>query len=151
MNKLFIIIPLFSTAVDSKSSHRLVIQGSSARARRDVLTCDDTYGPGLVNCGDAVTQMCYNPALGKTCCPLDNGYCRSGQVCAPVAGYCCDENEYLETCATRFDVTISSAISATLTTASTLSLTSPVEAVVTELSSGLSSAFRSAVSSFPFN
>ncbi|KAI1195240.1 hypothetical protein F5X97DRAFT_249040 [Nemania serpens] len=35
----------------------------------------------------------------QTCCHLDGGFCNSGSYCAPVAGYCCPEDEDLSTCA----------------------------------------------------
>ncbi|KAI8632167.1 hypothetical protein F5Y19DRAFT_353289 [Xylariaceae sp. FL1651] len=67
--------------------------------RRQVMTCEQTYGNGSVLCGGAESAWCFNPSLGQTCCPLDNGFCNKGKYCAPVAGYCCFDSEDLATCA----------------------------------------------------
>ncbi|KAI0974531.1 hypothetical protein F4678DRAFT_458493 [Xylaria arbuscula] len=74
---------------------------SSSSPRRQLMTCDQTYGNGSIPCGEPQTAWCYNPDLGQTCCHLDGGFCTGGNYCAPVAGYCCLEGEDLATCATR--------------------------------------------------
>ncbi|KAI1356841.1 hypothetical protein F5Y01DRAFT_309386 [Xylaria sp. FL0043] len=69
--------------------------------RRQLMTCDQTYGNGSTPCGEPERQLCYNPGLGQTCCKLDGGFCNEGSYCAPVAGYCCLEDEDLTECAER--------------------------------------------------
>ncbi|KAI0818062.1 hypothetical protein GGR55DRAFT_54641 [Xylaria sp. FL0064] len=69
--------------------------------RRQLMTCDQTYGNGSIPCGEPERQLCYNPGLGQTCCKLDGGFCNEGSYCAPVAGYCCLKDEDLPECAER--------------------------------------------------
>ncbi|KAI1279144.1 hypothetical protein F5Y07DRAFT_406394 [Xylaria sp. FL0933] len=69
--------------------------------RRQLMTCDRTYGNGSIPCGEPETRLCYNPGLGQTCCKLDGGFCNEGSYCAPVAGYCCLKDEDLTECAER--------------------------------------------------
>ncbi|KAJ9157412.1 hypothetical protein NKR23_g608 [Pleurostoma richardsiae] len=66
--------------------------------KRALMSCEETYGTGSVQCGNSNSTMCYNPTLGQTCCE-DSGYCDKGTYCAPVAGYCCLDAEDVETCA----------------------------------------------------
>ncbi|CAJ2500989.1 Uu.00g038420.m01.CDS01 [Anthostomella pinea] len=67
--------------------------------KRQAMTCEQTYGPETQQCGGVTSTFCYDPSIGQTCCPLDNGFCDEGEYCAPVAGYCCLEGEDLPTCA----------------------------------------------------
>ncbi|KAH6634050.1 hypothetical protein B0J18DRAFT_6988 [Chaetomium sp. MPI-SDFR-AT-0129] len=66
---------------------------------REYRSCEETYGMGWATCGGSNSGSCYSPALGHSCCDVDNRYCRKGTWCAPVAGYCCLDNEDLVTCA----------------------------------------------------
>ncbi|KAI0446794.1 hypothetical protein F4803DRAFT_546941 [Xylaria telfairii] len=61
-----------------------------------LMTCESTYGNGSIPCGGPESTWCFNPGLGQVCCP-DNGFCNGGSRCAPVAGYCCPEDN--EECA----------------------------------------------------
>ncbi|KAI1173868.1 hypothetical protein F4777DRAFT_419666 [Nemania sp. FL0916] len=80
-----------------------VTEGYSPRyaspQRRQLKTCEETYGKGFIPCGGPEGGSCINPAMGQTCCPLDHGFCNRGEYCAPVAGYCCVEGDDLESCA----------------------------------------------------
>ncbi|KAI1374131.1 hypothetical protein F4677DRAFT_180339 [Hypoxylon crocopeplum] len=67
--------------------------------KRQMPNCDQTYGEGSQQCGGAESSYCFNPTIGQSCCPTDNGFCDAGKYCAPVAGYCCQEGEDLATCA----------------------------------------------------
>jgi len=85
--------------------------------KRQLLSCEETYGQGSINCG--ASTFCFNPALGQSCCLVDFGYCEKGSYCAPVAGYCCMEGESLQDCAkiAGFDLpkTVTQSLTATLT------------------------------------
>ncbi|KAK6842134.1 hypothetical protein PG990_005874 [Apiospora arundinis] len=89
----------------------IVIMGSLAAAmekymplpnatlyQRQLISCEQTYGTGALNCGGESSRFCFKPNIGQTCCP-DSGYCDKGFYCAPVAKYCCAEGEDLATCA----------------------------------------------------
>ncbi|KAI0512455.1 hypothetical protein F5B22DRAFT_648559 [Xylaria bambusicola] len=76
-------------------------QFSTPVRRRQVMTCEKTYGAGSLPCGGEESTWCFNPELGQTCCKLDGGFCNAGSYCAPVAGYCCFDDEDLATCAKR--------------------------------------------------
>jgi|SRR4051794_24256501 hypothetical protein len=39
------------------------------RTRRQLLTCEQTYGANWVQCGDADSTFCYNPSEGQVCVP----------------------------------------------------------------------------------
>ncbi|KAI5920050.1 hypothetical protein F4810DRAFT_713919 [Camillea tinctor] len=94
--------------------------------KRQLMTCEQTYGSGSMQCGGMDSRFCFNPNLGQTCCEQDSGYCEQGTYCAPVAGYCCVEGEDLVTCAKNagFDLpnsaSISMAASAPVTAAPTV-------------------------------
>ncbi|KAK3898860.1 hypothetical protein C8A05DRAFT_18621 [Staphylotrichum tortipilum] len=66
---------------------------------RQYLSCEETYGGGWETCGDQNSELCYSPALGHSCCEVDNSHCGKDTWCAPVAGYCCLHSEDLDTCA----------------------------------------------------
>ncbi|KAI1368640.1 hypothetical protein F5Y08DRAFT_335535 [Xylaria arbuscula] len=76
-------------------------QSSTPAWKRQVMSCEQTYGNGSIPCGSEETTKCYNPGLGQTCCELDGGFCNAGSYCAPVKGYCCLEDEDLGGCAKR--------------------------------------------------
>ncbi|TVY59643.1 hypothetical protein LSUE1_G008202, partial [Lachnellula suecica] len=80
--------------------------------KRAYLTCEQTYGGGSTTCGDPSTShFCYDPTIGDTCCLLDDGYCKIGDFCAPVTGYCCHDTEDPATCATRLGFALPSSSS----------------------------------------
>ncbi|KAK4129335.1 hypothetical protein N657DRAFT_676975 [Parathielavia appendiculata] len=66
---------------------------------KQYMSCEQTYGKGWETCGAPNSRSCYSPALGHSCCDVDNNYCGKGTWCAPVAGYCCSDSETLEACA----------------------------------------------------
>ncbi|KAB5580706.1 hypothetical protein GE09DRAFT_448498 [Coniochaeta sp. 2T2.1] len=72
---------------------------SGYRMRRQLLTCEQTYGADWIQCGDAESTYCFNPREGQTCCAQDAGYCDAGTWCAPVPGFCCLDGEDVATCA----------------------------------------------------
>ncbi|KAB5536540.1 hypothetical protein GE09DRAFT_330743 [Coniochaeta sp. 2T2.1] len=72
---------------------------SGYRTRRQLLTCEQTYGADWIQCGDAESTYCFNPSEGQTCCAQDAGYCDAGAWCAPVPGFCCLDGEDVATCA----------------------------------------------------
>jgi hypothetical protein len=97
--------------------------------KRQLMTCEQTYGSGSINCG--ASTFCYNPAAGQSCCQVDFGYCDKGSYCAPVAGFCCLENESLQDCArlAGFDLpgTVTQSLTTTITIArNTAATISPV-------------------------
>ncbi|KAF4636085.1 hypothetical protein G7Y89_g2002 [Cudoniella acicularis] len=49
-----------------------------------------------------------------SCCLLDDGYCKAGDFCAPVAGFCCHNGEDPQTCATRLDFSLPPSLPASL-------------------------------------
>ncbi|ETS88035.1 hypothetical protein PFICI_01863 [Pestalotiopsis fici W106-1] len=79
--------------------------------RRQLMTCNQTYGQRFESCGGPESTFCYNAGAGQSCCP-DKGYCEAGTYCAPVAGYCCDENEDLPTCARIAGFTLPASLAA---------------------------------------
>ncbi|KAH9219058.1 hypothetical protein DL95DRAFT_443760 [Leptodontidium sp. 2 PMI_412] len=98
--------------------------------KRALLTCLETYGGSSITCGGTDSLFCYDPALGETCCAMDNGYCKAGDFCAPVAGFCCTVGEDPETCAIRLDFTLPPSFSIATPTAISTS-TSSASAVST--------------------
>ncbi|PVH88393.1 hypothetical protein DL98DRAFT_509099 [Cadophora sp. DSE1049] len=100
------------------------------KPKRALLTCLETYGGGSVTCGGADSLYCYDPALGETCCEMDNGYCKAGDFCAPVAGFCCTIGEDPETCAARLDFTLPPSFSIAAATALPTTVSSQPEASV---------------------
>ncbi|KAI0432123.1 hypothetical protein F5Y09DRAFT_354131 [Xylaria sp. FL1042] len=92
------LLPAFELLVQATESHS---PASMPSRRRQLTTCDQTYGNGSIPCGGPESELCYNPNLGQTCCKLDGGFCNAGSYCAPVAGYCCLKDEDLTTCAER--------------------------------------------------
>ncbi|KAK3693550.1 hypothetical protein B0T22DRAFT_436720 [Podospora appendiculata] len=89
---------LIAHAADQKLLGHLVSSGSNSRDQ--LKSCEETYGPGSMQCGDEESRTsCYNPSIGQTCCKADNSYCGAGKYCAPVAGYCCNNDEDIATCA----------------------------------------------------
>ncbi|KAI1163252.1 hypothetical protein F5B18DRAFT_323080 [Nemania serpens] len=93
---VLLLLPTFGLLVQATESYARV---SASSRKRQMKSCEDTYGNGTVPCGGSDSTWCYNPSLGQTCCHLDGGFCNSGSYCAPVAGYCCPEDEDLSTCA----------------------------------------------------
>ncbi|KAK4042446.1 hypothetical protein C8A01DRAFT_13952 [Parachaetomium inaequale] len=73
----------------------------SGGVTRQYMSCEETYGNLWTTCGGGRqnSRSCYSPALGQSCCLVDNNYCDKGTWCAPVVGYCCLDSEDLETCA----------------------------------------------------
>ncbi|KAH7417124.1 hypothetical protein BKA64DRAFT_768911 [Cadophora sp. MPI-SDFR-AT-0126] len=98
--------------------------------KRALLTCLETYGGGSVNCGGDDSLFCYDPTLGETCCELDSGYCKAGDFCASVAGFCCTVGEDPETCAARLDFTLPPSFSVVPATALPTTVSSQPEASV---------------------
>ncbi|KAI0101669.1 hypothetical protein GGR51DRAFT_563359 [Nemania sp. FL0031] len=95
-SSLLVLLPVLGLPAQATESYAQ-ISGSSRK--RQLQTCDETYGNGSIPCGGQDSTWCFNPSIGQTCCPLDRGFCSSGSYCAPVAGYCCFEGEDLVTCA----------------------------------------------------
>ncbi|KAI1157162.1 hypothetical protein F4825DRAFT_467989 [Nemania diffusa] len=93
---LLFLLPAFGLPAQAAEGYT---RFSGLSRKREVMTCDETYGNGSIPCGESESSWCFNPTLGQTCCPLDRGFCSSGSYCAPVAGYCCFEGEDLVTCA----------------------------------------------------
>ncbi|KAF7531472.1 hypothetical protein G7054_g8838 [Neopestalotiopsis clavispora] len=83
-------------AVNKSESYAPI--SAASLPRRQLMSCNQTYGTGFESCGGPDSTFCYNASAGQSCCP-DKGYCEEGTYCAPVPGYCCDENEDLPTCA----------------------------------------------------
>ena len=44
----------------------------AATSRRQLMTCDQTYGAASVQCGDASAGMCYKPSQGEVIMPDPN-------------------------------------------------------------------------------
>ncbi|GAW18229.1 hypothetical protein ANO14919_077030 [Xylariales sp. No.14919] len=95
---LLFLLAAFESLAQATEGYSLLPKPSR---RRQSTTCDQTYGNGSIPCGGLDSPWCYNPNLGQTCCPLDSGFCNDGSYCAPVAGYCCFEDEDLASCAQR--------------------------------------------------
>ncbi|KUJ22488.1 uncharacterized protein LY89DRAFT_300658 [Mollisia scopiformis] len=90
-------------AMAESTAHRSLHQ---SKIKRGFLTCEQTYGGGSITCGAVDSHYCYNPTVGESCCPLDDGYCGKGDFCAPVAGYCCHDTESPGVCAARLSFTL---------------------------------------------
>ncbi|CZT03456.1 hypothetical protein WAI453_012326 [Rhynchosporium graminicola] len=88
----------FSSAITSLAYVTTHSPVKGLKSKRALLSCLETYGGGSVTCGGADSLFCYDPSLGDTCCSMDNGYCKAGGFCAPVAGFCCTNGEYPGTC-----------------------------------------------------
>ncbi|KAI1112458.1 hypothetical protein F5Y14DRAFT_269124 [Nemania sp. NC0429] len=93
---LLLLVPTFGLLGGATETYARV---SASSHKRQMKSCEETYGNGTVPCGGSDSTWCYNPDLGQTCCHLDGGFCNSGSYCAPVAGYCCPEDVDLSTCA----------------------------------------------------
>ncbi|KAI1504433.1 hypothetical protein F5X99DRAFT_406151 [Biscogniauxia marginata] len=89
--------------------------------KRQLMTCEQTYGPSSLQCGGTDSRFCFDPSVGQTCCEKDSGYCKQGTYCAPVAGFCCIEGEDLSTCAQNagFDLPNSASASAAMAPSTT--------------------------------
>ncbi|KAE8452184.1 hypothetical protein EG329_001651 [Mollisiaceae sp. DMI_Dod_QoI] len=94
----------FAAFVGAESTSHSSIYHS--KLKRDFLTCQETYGGGSTTCGPVGSHFCYDPTVGESCCPLDDGYCGAGDFCAPVAGYCCHNTETPGVCAKRLNFII---------------------------------------------
>ncbi|KAI1828488.1 hypothetical protein F4861DRAFT_3034 [Xylaria intraflava] len=91
-----LVLPAFGVMAQATESYSPL---PAPLRKRQLMTCDQTYGNGSIPCGGTESRWCFNPNLGQTCCQLDRGFCDKGSYCAPVAGYCCFEGEDLATCA----------------------------------------------------
>ena len=106
--------------------------------RRQLMTCEQAYGPGSMQCGPGERNFCYNPSQGQvsqenqksktrgplmnmadislrhrqSCCESDFGFCPQGTYCAPVAGFCCEAAENLAACAAAGGFTLPASVSA---------------------------------------
>ncbi|KAI1757294.1 hypothetical protein F4782DRAFT_526053 [Xylaria castorea] len=116
LHSILLLVPAFGLVAQAIESYSPI---SVPHPKRQLMTCEHTYGNGSLPCGGPESTWCFNPGLGQTCCQ-DSGFCDSGSYCAPVAGYCCLKDEDLATCAKHagFDIP-SSAIEHTTTGAST--------------------------------
>ncbi|KAI0863088.1 hypothetical protein F4860DRAFT_522644 [Xylaria cubensis] len=143
LHTILLLVPAFVLATQASESYSPI---SVPSPKRQLMSCEYTYGNGSIPCGGPESTWCYNPGLGQTCCQ-DSGFCDTGSYCAPVAGYCCLEDEDLATCAKNagFDLP-SSAVGHTATSTSkgavrTFTVTpflasNPKPTVVNVLSSG---------------
>lgn len=121
----------FATLAPASSTfHSPIIQ---PLLKRGYQTCAQTYGGGSITCGDINSLYCYDPTLGETCCLLDEGYCKAGDFCAAVAGFCCHDGEDPLTCAIRQSFTLPAPFS----TPTTAALISSSSAVVTPTATSL--------------
>lgn len=50
---------------ESYAAARHATHATSLHLKRDLLTCDQTYGPDWIQCGDAQSTFCYNPSEGQ--------------------------------------------------------------------------------------
>ncbi|KAI0482341.1 hypothetical protein GGR56DRAFT_182477 [Xylariaceae sp. FL0804] len=103
------------------------VQGTGTRRspglvkRQQLMTCEQTYGPGFQICGSPDSGLCFSPSLGQSCCEGDSGYCPKGTYCAGVGGYCCPDGVDLQTCENaEFDLPSSLAVSGPSATLSTV-------------------------------
>ncbi|KAL2064953.1 hypothetical protein VTL71DRAFT_4093 [Oculimacula yallundae] len=106
-------VSFINISLASLTTHRAL---NGVKPKRALLSCLETYGGGSITCGDADSLFCYDPTVGDTCCAMDNGYCKVGDFCAPVAGFCCTIGEDPETCAVRLDFTLPPAYSIAIAT-----------------------------------
>ncbi|KAJ9155882.1 hypothetical protein NKR19_g4331 [Coniochaeta hoffmannii] len=147
---------LAPTGTDSRQESYASLTGY---AKRDLLTCEQTYGANWIQCGDAGSTFCYNPSEGQTCCAQDAGYCDAGTWCAPVPGFCCLDGEDAAACAREagfelpgasssggVDTTVSSTTTTTRTSSTTLTASSTT---LTTLSPAGSSTAAQGVTSAP--
>ncbi|KAI1734237.1 hypothetical protein F4680DRAFT_358205 [Xylaria scruposa] len=95
LHTILLLVPAFVLATQATESYSPI---SVPSPKRQLMSCESTYGSGSTPCGGPESTQCYNPSMGQTCCQ-DSGYCDSGSYCAPVAGYCCLNGEDLATCA----------------------------------------------------
>ncbi|RKU42724.1 hypothetical protein DL546_004007 [Coniochaeta pulveracea] len=133
---LFTSALLVEQAVATETKHAPVA-GDGHLRRRDLLTCEQTYGSGWTPCGAADSTFCYNPSEGQTCCPEDAGYCDAGAYCAPVAGFCCLYSEDFGTCADNSGFQLPSGVSSTWTTTWTRTTTVTIPRSRTSTTSSL--------------
>lgn len=137
---LFILLASALLATEARATDTRHAPVSAPRQfRRDLTTCEQTYGLGWARCGAGDSTFCYNPSQGhvgcpsplshrpfctpadfippkQVCCTEDSGYCERGQYCGPVAGYCCVEGEDFGTCADANGFPLPTTIDATWTT-----------------------------------
>ncbi|KAI0460200.1 hypothetical protein F5B21DRAFT_498802 [Xylaria acuta] len=95
LHSILLLMPAFGLVAQATESYWPI---SVPSTKRQLITCEHTYGNGSIPCGGAESTWCFNPGLGQTCCQ-DGGWCDSGSYCAPVKGYCCPEDVDLATCA----------------------------------------------------
>ncbi|KAK3942133.1 hypothetical protein QBC46DRAFT_380709 [Diplogelasinospora grovesii] len=127
---------LLANAQEQKTPSRLPYV-----VRKQLMSCEQTYGTGSVRCGDESSTFCYNPTLGQTCCKVDNGYCDAGTYCAPAAGYCCLEDEDLATCAkiAGFELPVNATLSDPAANSTSTTTTSFEQASVSATGPGVAS------------
>ncbi|KAI8954300.1 hypothetical protein F4801DRAFT_575692 [Xylaria longipes] len=117
LHSTLLLVPVFGLLAQAIESYSPI---SVRSTKRQLLTCEQSHGNGSIPCGGPKSNLCFNPGLGQTCCQ-DSGWCDSGSYCAPIAGYCCPEDQDPTTCAENaatFDMS-SSAIEHITTAAST--------------------------------
>ncbi|KAI0176698.1 hypothetical protein BJ166DRAFT_584861 [Pestalotiopsis sp. NC0098] len=149
MQLLAILFPACALAVLAVNRSESYAPISAALlARRQLMTCNETYGAGFESCGGPDSTFCYNAGIGQTCCP-DKGYCDAGTYCAPVAGYCCDENEDLPTCARNAGFTLPASLAAASATATGANVDNMTVAVLS--SSAEATVFESSMTPTPLS
>ncbi|KAH8910926.1 hypothetical protein BR93DRAFT_300576 [Coniochaeta sp. PMI_546] len=117
---------LAPTAANRQESYAAAVHPThvaSLHTKRDLLTCEQTYGENWIQCGAADSTFCYNPTEGQTCCAQDAGYCDAGTWCAPVAGFCCLDGEDVSTCAREAGFDLPASLGSSTTVSSTTTLT----------------------------
>ncbi|KAI1431151.1 hypothetical protein GGR50DRAFT_698296 [Xylaria sp. CBS 124048] len=108
---LLLVLPASGLIAQPKETY---LPLSAPLRRRQLMTCDQTYGNGSIPCGGADSRWCFNPRLDQISssalhlllkptmkqmrCQLDSGFCSKRSYHASVAGYCCLEGEDLATC-----------------------------------------------------
>ncbi|KAI0555199.1 hypothetical protein F4679DRAFT_578586 [Xylaria curta] len=143
LHTILLLVQAFVLATQATENYSPI---SVPSPKRQLMSCEYTYGNGSIPCGGPESTWCYNPGQGQTCCQ-DSGFCDSGSYCAPVAGYCCLEDEDLATCAKNAGFNLpSSAVGHTATGTSTGAVrtftvtpflaSNPKPTVVNALSSG---------------
>ena len=61
---------MVETSLLSKRQSEAFVPNSETRQGN---TCVAAFGPGYIDCGPSSNDVCYNPAVGQTCCESSCG------------------------------------------------------------------------------
>lgn len=59
---LLFLLPAFGLPAQAAEGYT---RFSGLSRKREVMTCDETYGNGSIPCGESESSWCFNPTLGQ--------------------------------------------------------------------------------------